>query len=93
MNVRTIFALVVVAASYPGTVLAGPKPESLVSAWYIADEFCRGESDEKIWEPSCGFRDVVLGAELNKLGMCYGKKNQPSSDAKWHKCGPDSERN
>lgn len=90
---KAIFALVLVVASYPATVLADPKPESLVSAWYVADTFCRGESDEKIWGPSCDFRDVVLGGELKKIGMCYGKKNKPSSDATWHKCGPDSQRN
>ncbi len=32
----------------------------------------------------------AIDLALDKLGWCYGKKNQSDADQRWHKCTKDS---
>jgi hypothetical protein len=56
----------------------------------MLDEECRGASDvTDAIQHACQAREAIALA-LDKLGWCYGKKNQGGADMRWHKCTKDS---
>lgn len=90
---RIVMAGLFIAAIYPA--VAAPQRDEMkseVTAWYVANSMCRGSYPGKKQEVSCAFRDEVLGPEMEKAGMCYGKKSEPNNDLTWHKCGSNSRR-
>lgn len=53
--------------------------------------WCRGDGEGKLTDKACELREAV-GAELEKLNWCYGRKGEAGYQNRWHVCGPNSER-
>jgi hypothetical protein len=63
----------------------------LMTNWYVLDEHCRGDSEDKAIV-ACDKARPSLTLALNKLGYCYGKLDQSHAEMEWHKCTRDSIR-
>lgn len=65
---------------------------TLIDLWYDANGRCRGGSgDSPLTEAACSERER-LGARLDTLDRCYGKRGQSGAEMSWHVCAPDSLR-
>ncbi|TAV92049.1 hypothetical protein [Rhizobium leguminosarum] len=71
----------------------GPaEPSRLIAQWSEENGSCRGNSgdDPETWK-ACERREAI-GAKLDKIGWCYGRKGDAGYQHQWHICGPDSDR-
>ena len=59
--------------------------ETLVKRWQTANGSCRGDTYSINTELACEER-AKLGAQLVRLGWCYGKKGQIGAQMMWHEC-------
>lgn len=66
--------------------------EALLHAWVGENEACRGGSgDEAATWRACERRERV-SVQLGRLGLCYGRDDEPGYRSEWHRCGPRSLR-
>jgi hypothetical protein len=57
-----------------------------------ANDRCRGGSgNDPQTFAACSTRDALV-VKLNKLGWCYGKRNQSGYQMSWHQCDANSNR-
>lgn len=75
-----VSALIALAA--PATAQISPDVKSMISAYDVADQECRGSPDA---DAACG-RRTDIGMDLNKAGFCYGMKGQGRANFMWHRC-------
>jgi hypothetical protein len=69
-----------------------PEVKKWLDRTFMLDGWCRGDSgDLPTTDKACVLREVT-GAELEKLGWCYGKNDEAGYQKRWHVCGPDSQR-
>jgi hypothetical protein len=59
-----------------------PDVKSMISAYDVADQECRGAPDAGA---ACE-RRTDIGLDLNKSGFCYGKQGQGRASFEWHRC-------
>lgn len=82
-------AAILVAACTAFPALAQSRTSVDVQAWYHNNGLCRGSNDPREVRLACNLREVI-GARLERSGMCYGKTTEPLNDQTWHRCGPQS---
>jgi hypothetical protein len=70
-------------------VYASDSPEQLIKQWLDANGTCRGSSGS-VSDRACTQREE-LGAKLEPMGWCYGRKGESGAQHKWHLCGSASE--
>jgi hypothetical protein len=68
------------------------EPSRLINQWDQENGNCRGNSgdDPETWK-ACGRRDAI-GAKLDKIGWCFGRKGEAGYQHQWHLCSQDSDR-
>ena len=63
----------------------------LIQRETIVNDICRGTDPGAEQKAACCERSKV-GVRLNKLGWCYGKRNEIGANNKWHRCTRNSQR-
>lgn len=63
---------------------------ALIESERAANTVCRGSFGNET-ERACERRSV-LGEQLNRHGMCYGREGEAGYQMSWHQCGPGSVR-
>ncbi|RWX40272.1 hypothetical protein E0H93_32180 [Rhizobium leguminosarum bv. viciae] len=68
------------------------EPSRLISQWEHENGTCRGSSGDnpETWK-ACERREAI-GAKLDKVGWCYGRKGEAGYQHQWHACDRDSDR-
>jgi len=66
---------------------------ALISEWQSLNGDCRGGRGLKdpATRSACDARET-LGAQLNALDLCYGRRGEAEYEMKWHYCGPNSRK-
>ncbi len=65
---------------------ATPAVRALLNKEAVANEGCRGSTDQTTIDRECAIRDK-LEAALDKAGWCYGRSDDSSAaDSYWHDC-------
>jgi hypothetical protein len=79
------------AIAQVGAWTSGANMGSLVDKWLKSNNTCRGSNNPVIYTPACDAREVV-GRQLAANGWCYGRRDQPATQATWHACSANSLR-
>lgn len=66
--------------------------KSLVDRWHTLNTRCRGDSGDKPETHKACQQREEMSAQIERLGHCYGKKDQAAYQMEWHRCGNDSVR-
>ncbi|MGE8129005.1 hypothetical protein ACQKQD_18690 [Methylobacterium sp. NPDC080182] len=79
---RLLAAVALCALASSASSQISPDVKSMISAYDVADQECRGSPDA---DAAC-YRRTDIGQDLNKIGWCYGKRGQGRADFEWHRC-------
>ncbi|WP_245294875.1 hypothetical protein [Rhizobium rhizosphaerae] len=83
--------------SESGKVLATDKgakaPDRVINQWHVENSKCRGSTnaDSPKTQQACKRREEV-GAMLDRIGWCYGHKEEYGYQMRWHVCDANSNR-
>lgn len=66
------------------------RPDVQIERWFALNTICRGAAGAESAKACVELENVT--AALDKSGWCYGRKNQPTVDFRWHGCTSDSLR-
>jgi len=69
-----------------------PGPQALIKQWTAQNTLCRGLSGDKPESQLACEERQRIGHALDRLGWCYGKKDQMAYQMQWHPCRADSNR-
>lgn len=83
-----VILIVLIFASYSALARVGTDYRSMILAYGVADQECRGRPDA---DAAC-YRRTDIGQDLNKAGWCYGKRGQGRANFEWHRCTAQSLR-
>ncbi|PDT32296.1 hypothetical protein CO660_00215 [Rhizobium sp. L9] len=84
-------------ASENSKVIASDKgqvaPSRLIKQWYDENDECRGSTEpESAKTKRACERRSELDAKLDRVGWCYGHKNEYGYQMQWHACDANSNR-
>lgn len=86
------FGLAETGTPPPAKTRQAEPDRTLIDMWLESNNSCRGgRGDSPKTEAACGERERI-GARLEKLGNCYGRKGEIGAEMVWHKCGKGSHR-
>lgn len=68
------------------------KPDRLISQWDRENTTCRGSSGDNPETLKACERREAIGAKLDRVGWCYGRKGEAGYQYQWHGCDQGSER-
>lgn len=83
---------VAVAMLAPAALHAEDEPDAqrLIAEWKEQNTLCRGlHGDDPRMQPACDERQRI-GRSLDRLGWCYGEKDQMTYQMQWHRCDGNS---